>query len=399
MSVAKEPLRVGVLGMDDKARAMLEMFLQGPCKNRAVLTEESSAQVSIVDMDGLHAKNFLAEEKQRQPRRPIILLSLAAQEELGTIYVRKPVQAERMTLALEEARRVLVNGSGKYHAGRTSAGARQQGTKSRTFSEKRLISRPPAKKAAHRSVMLLDETSYSALIGSAPDIDPRDPRQVQSAYYDPREFLQAYVQSAVNLALSKKRILRLNTGWKPILIFPHSREVWVDADDKQLRAFCMVPIKTISSVDVTGSGASGISVTPVSMMPGEAGDPAKLQSVDAFLWKLAIWTSAGKVPRGTDLKRPVYLERWPNMTRFVVTPHALRIAALLIEEPRSLVGIAEVLQIRQQYVFAFFSAARGLGLAGQVKTPAKAVGLTPPPTPRRKRSSVLRKILKRLVGR
>jgi hypothetical protein len=397
MSVPKEPLRVGVFGMDDRARTTLEMYLQGPCKNRAVVAEAAAAQISIVDMDGLHAKTILAKEKQRHPRRPIILLSLAVQEEPDTIYVRKPIQVQRMASALDQARRVLDSGNRKPRGNGAAAG--QRGSKSTVVVATRPKSLSSVKKAAHRTAMLLNENSYFALVGSMPDIDPRNPLQLKSAYYDPKQFLQAYVQSAVKLAFSKKRILRLNTGWKPIMIFPHSREVWVDADDKQLRAFCVVPINTISNVDVSGSSMSGISVTPVRQMPTEAGDPEKLQSVDAFLWKLALWTSAGKVPRGTDLNRPVYLERWPNMTRFVVTPHALRIAALLIEQPRSLLNIAEVLRIRQQYVFAFFSAARALSIAGQVKTPATGSKPTLLPSQKRKRSGVLRKILKRLVGR
>ena len=372
------------------------MYLQGPCKNRAVVAEDASAQISIVDMDGLNAKTILAKEQERHPRRPIILLSLAAQEELDTIYVRKPIRVDQMISALEEARRVLVNGNGKRYA--SGGAADQRADRAPVFVEKRLISRAPAKKSARRAAMLLDENSYFALIGSMPDIDPRNPLQVKSAYYDPKQFLQAYVQSAVKLAFSKKRILRLNTGWKPIMIFPHSREVWVDADDKQLRAFCVVPINTISNVDVSGSSTGGISVTPVSQIPAEAGDPEKLQSVDGFLWKLALWTSVGKVPKGTDLNRPVYLERWPNMTRFIVTPHALRIAALLIEQPRSLLNIADVLRIRQEYVFAFFSAARALGIAGQVKTSATGAKPMTQSSQKRKRSGVLRKILKRLVG-
>ena len=30
---------------------------------------------------------------------------------------------------------------------------------------------------------------------------------------------------------------QLNSGWSPLIIFPHNNEVWLDADEKQLRAF------------------------------------------------------------------------------------------------------------------------------------------------------------------
>jgi hypothetical protein len=45
------------------------------------------------------------------------------------------------------------------------------------------------------------------------------------------------VQSALQIALNRKQSLKLDSGWKDLLLFPQSREVWLDADEKQLRAF------------------------------------------------------------------------------------------------------------------------------------------------------------------
>lgn len=55
------------------------------------------------------------------------------------------------------------------------------------------------------------------------------------------------------------------------------------------------------------------------------------------------------------------------MTRLVVTPHALRISALLIRGPRTMLNIAEVLDIKPQYVFVFVSACQALDFIGQAK--------------------------------
>jgi hypothetical protein len=61
------------------------------------------------------------------------------------------------------------------------------------------------------------------------------------------------------------------------------------------------------------------------------------------------------------------LKHWPNFTRLLITPHALRISALLVQGPRTLGNVAEVLNIKPQYVFVFISAACALGLTGQAR--------------------------------
>jgi hypothetical protein len=94
-------------------------------------------------------------------------------------------------------------------------------------------------------------------------------------------------------------------------------------------------------------------------------DLDKCQSMEAFVWKLAIWTSKGRFPDVIDIHNQVYLKRWPNFTRLVVTPHALRIAALLMQGPRSMLNIASVLNIKPKFVFVFVSACYALDLMGQ----------------------------------
>ena len=63
------------------------------------------------------------------------------------------------------------------------------------------------------------------------------------------------------------------------------------------------------------------------------------------------------MPAGVNVKAPVRLRYWPNFTRLLLTPHAMRISALWAEAPRSLLETARMLGIDQRFVFAFFSAA------------------------------------------
>jgi len=160
--------------------------------------------------------------------------------------------------------------------------------------------------------------------------------------------------------------MQLNSGWSPVIIFPQNDEVWLDADDKQLRAF--------SGLVIANTLDGKISTTPLTFESSSLSRSLdKFHSMDAFLWKVACWASKGRYPITIDVTHPVYLKHWPNFTRLLITPHALRISALLIRGPRTLANVAEVLNIKPQYVFVFISAAYALGLTGQARRESDAL--------------------------
>lgn len=238
--------------------------------------------------------------------------------------------------------------------------------------------------------MHLDEGNFNAFIGSIPGLDVNDPKQFPNAFYNPKEYFQGYFQSACLIAQTKKQVLYLNSGWKSLIIFPHNHEVWLDADDKQLRAFAGLPINSMSG--------PGMSLTPASAQTlSVKQELSKFHNMDAFLWKLAVWTSKGRYPIALDITKPVFLKHWPNFTRLIVTPHALRIAALLIAGPRTLPDIAETLKIKPQYVFAFISAAYALGLIKQAKRQADEI-IQPPVIKNVERQGLLTRIISKLRG-
>ena len=392
-------LKISVHGMDDRAMNTFYLFLQELCQSKGVMVSDQSAEVSVIDMDAMYGGDIVARQKEAYPDRPIIALSLATPEEKDLIYVRKPIQAPEMLAAFARARTALSQ--------KPSYAAIESDEQPESDSEidtpvvvqRNVKSLSQIHKAAHATAMLLDEQAYRSYVGGVRDIDPSDPAQVERVHYDTQKYLLAYVQSAMKMAVSKNRILRLHCGWKPITIFPQAREVWVDSDDKQLRAFCVVPIKSVSSIDVGGTcKASKIRVTPVNLSrEGESHDPGKFQSMDALLWKLALWTSNGRVPAGIHLDQPVFLRHWPNLSRFVVIPHSLRIASVMVGQPKTLLEVAESLQIPQQYVFSFFSAAWALGLAGQVKRQSDGLVRAATTIPaRNEQGGLLQRIISRL---
>ncbi len=252
-----------------------------------------------------------------------------------------------------------------------------------------IINQELGKTSKHQTALRLDEKDFHEHIGIIGDIDLNDPKQLTNAHYDPNDYFQGYLQSALNLSRAKGRPFLMQTQWCPLYLFGHTQEVWLDASDSELNAFAGIKLKHKTMT-------SKIRITPIdpkAMKLGGALD--KFQSMDAFLWKLACWTSKGRYPQDIDYNIPVYLKYWPNFTRLLITPHALRIAALLIQGPRTMGNIAETLNIKAQYVFVFISATYALGIAGQARRLADSL-VQPPDVQPSKEQGVLSRIMGKL---
>ncbi|MGR9105968.1 MAG: hypothetical protein ACU843_03460 [Gammaproteobacteria bacterium] len=392
-----DPLRVRVLGMDGRFLSTFKLFLQGPCQNRAVTVSDESSEISLVDIDGRDGISLLAEEQARFPGRPILVTALRRPELPEIIYIPKPIKAPEMLAAIAEAKEKLSEPRAPAELFQKMDGHEKLRESPSPGREKKHTVHPHRRRSTHKTAMLLDEKAYSAYVGTVADINIKDPHHVAKAHYDKRKYLQGYVESAVTMAKSRRRILQLDCGWKPLIIFPHSNEIWIDADDKQIRSFCVVPIRSISDLDLRGNNEAPKSIiSPVSADRINADhDPKKFQAIDSFIWKIALWTSNGRVPKGIQLDQPVHLDRWPNLSRFVNIPHSLRIAALLIDRPMPLIEAAAMLKIRQQYVFSFFSAAMAVGLAGQSDYRQDSIA-TSSARIEQPRTGLLQKILHRL---
>jgi hypothetical protein len=391
--INKKPLTVALHGMDERSRKIMVMFLQGPCRGTAVIVDDE-ADVDIFDGDMPVSKKLLSEHLGTERERPTIVLSLQDFKHEGVLQVRKPVKTDEMLSALNEAK-IQLDGFAKKKAQKQAVLATVEAEEEEEPEPQPLktyvIDRDERKKTSkHQTAMRFDEKGFQAYIGSLPDIDVNDPAQFARASYDPKDYFQGYIQSAFMVCRAKGQIMQLQSGWKPILIFPHTHEVWLDADDPQLRAF--------AGIKLNQNSTSKMSISPVNAQTmGLGGSLDKFQSMDAFLWKLACWTSKGRYPQMIDYTQPVYLKGWPNFTRLMVTPHALRIAALLMQGPRTLPNVAQVLNIKPQYVFVFASAACALGLMGQAKREADNL-LQPPEVKATKGQGLLSRIMNKLRG-
>lgn len=374
----KKSLKVALPGMNERAQKMLAMYLLGPCKSAGVvIVDGSDAEVDIIDIDLPEGKVILEKKQVTESNIPSIILSLTKINSItcgASFHIKKPITQEAMLNALDSAKDHILNNSNKAKSQpETEPGLLDEPLLAPVVPD--VVSepvKPPSlkhyvadindrdKTSKHRTAMQMDEKGFAAYMGIMESLDITNAAQLKQAHYNPRDYFQGYVQSALKVASARNQILQLNSGWKPLLIFPHNHEIWLNADDKQLRAFAGIIINK------SGDPHKNMSLTPLDSNSAFTYDLDKFQSVEALVWKLACWTSKGRYPQQIDIDSPVFLKHWPNFTRLLITPHAMRIAALLTDKPRTAANVALALKIKPEYVFIFISAAFAIGLLSQV---------------------------------
>lgn len=408
---SKKAFRIALYGMDSRTCKTMEMYLKGPCRGAAVVVGEDEADIDMIDADHAKAREILEARKAAAPGRPLILLSLQNLQIDNTFFIKKPINVEQVLGVLEKIKAAAATRKPKADVAKPVVAPVQSESANPESSEatnletpkkmaidvyvnksadiKQIDNEERQKTAKHQSAMQLNEGGFTAFLGTLSDVDFDDETQVLTACYDARQFFLGYVQSAYKAAELQSRVLQLNSIWKPLIIFPESQEIWLDADDKQTRAFAGMPLGK--------SSISQMSLTAVDLTKTANRSLDKFQDMSAFIWKLAIWTSKGRFPIGLDIQRPVFLANWPNFTRLVITPDALRIAALLVDAPRTPLDVAGVLQISPQYVFAFISACHSIGILRQSERQVDMV-ITAEPPKKPKNEGLLSKILSKLRG-
>ncbi len=423
----KDALKVALLGMDERSSKLLRKFFKGPCEGFAEIVDDANAVVDIVDTHFARSEQLVEKSLARVPPRAIIALAFNASARIdrdNLLYLDKPIKADEMMDAIDWASDIS---KGKvrqkpFFDAKTSsfksdsakilkppAPSPEFKTVSSAIAElqspalalktpvafkdieqeqKKLIDlQEQRKKAKYRSAIRVDENNFNDFIGLFIGVNINNADERYLAAYDVKNYYQGYVQAAYQSSLARMQTLQLNSSlWKPLVILLHSHEIWVDADD--------VLLKEMTGVWLD---ADTMSVTPVDKETVQKiNDLEKIQDMYAFLWKMALWTSKGRYPKAIDVDSPVYLRQWPDFPRYVVTPHALRIAGLLVGRgPETMINVASLLNIELRYVYIFISAAHAIGLAAQAKRQVDMlIKTTLPDTP-----SARKGLLNRIVNR
>jgi len=197
-------------------------------------------------------------------------------------------------------------------------------------------------------------------VGRQSDIDISNPQEVMRVVYDPEKTILNSIKKAMERSSYEKKLLQLTNFDKTFIIDPIKKTIFTFVNESVLRPLCLLELREKSSIKKLKKGRMG---TRFKKLVENSELEVKEWQWDEFLWKVALWTSRGKLPKDIDLRKPVYLSEWPNLTRLQTFPYAAEIAAIMSHQVVTLNDITSQLGIEQRFVFAFFSAAYALGIA------------------------------------
>jgi hypothetical protein len=344
-----KPISVAVVGMDTKTRRILEMVFRGPGKDDYVLVEQIQlAQACIFDLDSLDGVHGWKDYRTQYSHLPTIILSIYHKDIAGTVYVKKPIEVHLLLTALNKIKKCsnkpTISITANHPADKETTG--------------HPISMPTNAKLATEIAMEEEEELIHQFCGYNQDINLNSSLEIEKIYYNPEQYLQGFFEKAfaAGQRLEQGGIL-IEGLYTPVILLPKQNQLLCGCElgSTKLRTMTLLPLAP-NRLHLANLGEAEIihylSVYQLSSQP-----------LENFLWQMALWTARGRIPKGTDLHKDVILIHWPNFTRLIVTPYALKISALWVAQPHSLLETARILTIPQRYVFAFYSAAHALKLA------------------------------------
>jgi hypothetical protein len=332
------PLKIAVVGSDERNRKVLHIVFEGPGKGLYALIEDTAAaDACIFDMDAPAGADNWQAYRVANPSLPTLVVSQQPQSEYPrTLYLKKPYQIQTLFKSLKQLRII-----------RAAQGISQPGDASAASP-----ALPPGRSSEA-------DLSRNCVAG----------KQV----YHPQEYLQGVLENALQYARAHQQCIRLKQLPGEIMIIPRLKKVFTRLRDADLYALSVMP-----SGEYAGRLQLSDEAEQLRLM--ETQEPAPAMPLEQFQWKISLWASHGRLPQNTALDAPARLRYWPNFTRLPLPPQALEIAALWQRQPLSINQACQRLPASSRCaVFAFYSAALGAGML-EIATP-DAVAAPPPAAP------------------
>ncbi len=381
-----EPITISFLGVDERSKSAYQLFFENitPVQYR-LIDDCQQSQLCLIDKDSYNVQQQYDELSRNYPEKYILVLSIldhpcAHDKEF---FLKKPIKRE----ALQQ----LLNKISGYISGQTiiksSVPSRSQikntvkkiSEKYRKKSETEKQAQPviPAIKEKTATVVAINKTPKVAtsnagkllkvkneeyFVGERKDIDITDPKQLMEIFYSPEKLLQAIMEQAREKSQESEKIVQLNVMDHIFYFDAKNYKVHSTVGSSVIRHLCVVHQSEPATFSIKSESFRN-DLDFILKASSKKANSRHSWNMDAFLWVITLWCSRGRIPAGTDMSRPVYLMQWPNLTRLEQIPHAARIAALIYDQPRTLVDTAKQLGIKQRYVFAFYSACKSIGLS------------------------------------
>jgi len=362
--VENNPIKIHAVGLDKRGTNTLNFFFQKFCVGRCEVVTENQAEVFMLNMDSIGAEKQRVALEASSPSTPIILMSLHPVETGQHYFVRKPLIAEHLLNVLTEIEQ-LPNRQLDIQKPYVET---VEHVADNVINSVTVETREGGITQSSHSVMdaaqKMSKTEIVYFVGNRSDVDLFDEASKETIYFDPKQYYLGHVQEAIQLAKENNCSIKLTGLSHTLFISPNLDTVYIELSDHKLRYYGITALykKGTSSRYRTRFSYDFVKDDDVEeLCVRQANFKQNLQS---FLWKISLWTSRGRLPVGIPLDVPVYIQAWPNFTRLIEIPDALRIVACWIPHPKTILKMTENLPVPQRNVFSFFTATYILGLSG-----------------------------------
>ncbi len=346
-----KPLKIELTNLDNTTKNTLHYFIKSNlCKN-AVLAEDNTFDLSILDLDIKYDNQVL--ENLKGSKNYIIALyisecNIKTNDNIFTL--KKPINVSDLVTLINKVH------DSKYN---TVTKAIQSHSNEKTVlktkidsSHSHLYNAVAPKKIKKNNEIHLRYKAQK-FVGSNKDIN-KDDIDISKIYLTDKKYLYYYLEKMRSLAQANKSHTILKTSSKSIF-YNFRKKIFLYKLEKNqlkyLQSSILVDNPNISTIDDIFDSDNMVPINE-----------------NEFIWQTSIQASKGRIPINTDIHKTVKMTNWPNFTKLQVFRYNIQICALWSQYKISLYDTAKQLNIPQRYVFTLYSAMNALGYLKIEKT-------------------------------
>jgi len=386
-SLFTQPLRVTTFGIAEKAVKAMEVAFKNYGNNCAVIVSEQQAEVGIFDFDDIESRRKWIKFKAGNRDAIYIILSSKELNIPGAYVVTKPMRVGKFIAIFQEIR--------------------DKNKMPSAFSDTRTAVIDNAKineQVTQVQVTRVDATPKPTPIANKiennADAKPANGASntgLTIALYSADKYLQSVIAEAADEALEKEIVIDLAVNvhdeWETITFFPGLQRISLDMDEQQLKYVCCTKLFCLETKIVRHSTKDS------QRLEQERAGDTSMVSYEAFLWKVALWTGNGRLPKDFDQNAYYQLRRWPNLSRLEKISGAMTMSALLTEKPIRLALFLKLTGLDPRNVAAFLTCTQAVGLLKTVSPSSKIETLDDIPQQSHPTRGIFQKILSTLKGK
>lgn len=354
---AEQRVRVLGLGLDARFRNMLDVFFIRSCDGRYQLSADA-ADVVVVDMDAVGARDAYAEHRKSNTNVPTILFSLNEEQYKtrdNVVLLRKPFTVRQLHSAFEivALRTINIRRGGKSISRPATEKFPDTRVKTPLIHEQAVQEQKPAPTAStsRAGFSLSRHDEYVKLNSLLPGMVGGNMHDEQT--YQPGLYLQGGLKLACEQAREAGKNARITLGGGAITIDPEQGLAQMGMGKFQLREVSSFPLNHKNFK---------ISLVPANELRVERDGNSTVLQLPELIWLTSLYAARGRVPEGFDVNTPVQLRQRPELTHLMLTAEAVRISTAWLAQVKSINQLANQLGLSVRDVASFYSAAYALGL-------------------------------------